>query len=83
MEEVDESEAGWFDGSVEELIHELLDDQSPLFLRPEVPEPQEAASQKSVINKLISSVYSGPTIGDIQSALSMSFQHGRGGSQAV
>ncbi|XP_008785604.2 probable WRKY transcription factor 49 [Phoenix dactylifera] len=83
MEEVDESEASWFDGSVEELIHELLDDESPLFVPPEVPESQEAASQKSVINKLISSVYSGPTIRDIQSALSMSFQHGRSGSQAV
>ncbi|KAG1337860.1 putative WRKY transcription factor 49 [Cocos nucifera] len=83
MEEVDESEANWFDGSVEELIHELLDDESPLFVPPEVPESQQAASQKSVINKLISSVYSGPTIGDIQRALSMGFQHGRSGSQAV
>ncbi|XP_010922292.1 probable WRKY transcription factor 49 [Elaeis guineensis] len=84
MEEVDESEASWFDGSVEELIHELFDDESPLFVPPEVPESQEAASQKSVVNKLISSVYSGPTIGDIQSALSMGFQHGRStGSLAV
>ncbi|XP_008777211.3 probable WRKY transcription factor 49 [Phoenix dactylifera] len=84
MEEVFESEAAWFDGSMEELVRELLDKESPLFVPPEeAPESKQVACQKPVINNLVSSVYSGPTIGDIESALSMSYQHGPGGSEFV
>ncbi|KAL5973361.1 WRKY Transcription Factor [Asimina triloba] len=47
----------------DELIKELLDNESPLFLLPNMPEPGSS--------KLLSTIYSGPTIEDIQNALSM------------
>lgn len=83
--EVFESEATWFDGSIGKLVHELLDMESPLFVPPhhEVVEGKQVACQKSIIDKLIPSVYPGPTIGDIESALSMSYQHGPGAGSEV
>ncbi|XP_073100955.1 uncharacterized protein [Elaeis guineensis] len=84
MEKVFESEGTWSDGSMRELIHGVLHEESPhLFVPPEAKEAKHVACQKSVIDKLISSVYSGPTIGDIESALSMSYQHGPCGSQVL
>ncbi|XP_072998165.1 probable WRKY transcription factor 49 [Typha latifolia] len=59
----------WLEGLEEELMREFLDDDTTsLFLSPEV------ADRESLMNKLISTVYSGPTIGDIESALSFTWQ---------
>lgn len=62
----------WSDVSEEELVRELLDDQSPFFVLPEkTTEPKTNAFNEDAINRLISTVYSGPTIGDIENALSV------------
>ncbi|KAJ4704654.1 putative WRKY transcription factor [Melia azedarach] len=60
----------WFE---DELVRELLDDENPLFLLPE--ETTEAKSSPSnedqVVNRVTSAMYSGPTIEDIENALSV------------
>nr|WKJ30363.1 WRKY49 [Lilium pumilum] len=79
MEEVEVDEAGtnWLDESGEELVRELLDNRSPLFILPQAAEPEpDSPSRESIINKLISTVYSGPTISDIESVLSANFRNG-------
>ncbi|KAK1298042.1 putative WRKY transcription factor 49 [Acorus calamus] len=70
--EIEESKLMWSkvsedDGNEDELVRELLDDESPflILLRP----PSE--SEESQLNRLISTVYSGPTLEDIESALSI------------
>ncbi|RRT62077.1 hypothetical protein B296_00019828 [Ensete ventricosum] len=85
---VDERDAGrqiqaasyvWFDDfdySQVEIMRELQEDTSSQFISSEVAESQSDAQQESIINKLISAVYSGPTISDIESALSLTFQSG-------
>ncbi|XP_020086058.1 probable WRKY transcription factor 49 [Ananas comosus] len=74
MDELDEMEQNWHDGLGEELMRELLDNTTPLFFSPQVAEAEEDSHRESVVNKLISTVYSGPTIGDIESALSLTSQ---------
>ncbi|KAJ4823505.1 hypothetical protein Tsubulata_045007 [Turnera subulata] len=57
-----------------ELVRELLDDESPFFLSPEetLMESLSAGSEdEQAINQLLSTVYSGPTIQDIENALSV------------
>ncbi|KAM0941356.1 putative transcription factor WRKY family [Dioscorea sansibarensis] len=56
--------------SGEELVRELLDNESPFFISPNAMIVDDM-NRESIINKLISTVYSGPTIGDIESALSI------------
>ncbi|XP_059643500.1 probable WRKY transcription factor 49 [Cornus florida] len=70
---MEELKATWSDGSEEELVRELLDDESPFFVLPHEgneskssPDPNESS-----INKLMSTLYSGPTIQDIDCALSV------------
>ncbi|KAJ0984012.1 hypothetical protein J5N97_002368 [Dioscorea zingiberensis] len=63
MEEVGESG--------EELVRELLDNESPIFVTPKFIGGEYDVNRDNIINKLISTVYSGPTIGDIESALSV------------
>ncbi|KAF5471646.1 hypothetical protein F2P56_008421 [Juglans regia] len=68
---MEELRATWPDGLEDELIRELLDNQSPFFLLPEMTtEPAEDA----IMNRLISStstVYSEPTISeDLEDAFS-------------
>lgn len=77
MEEVDESETNRLHELGDELSMELLDDMLPLIFSPEPEaEPTEAANapQESMINKLISTVYSGPTISDFENALALSYR---------
>ncbi|KAJ7950292.1 putative WRKY transcription factor [Quillaja saponaria] len=67
--EMEELMANWSDGYEEdELVKELLDDVSPFIL---IPEDAMAATHEQATNKLISNVYSGPTITDIENALSV------------
>lgn len=79
MEAIQVTEANWFDdfdfNSQLEIIQELQEDNQPQFI---VSPDQQVAESKlldepyvSIINKLNSTVYSGPTIGDIESALSV------------
>lgn len=63
------------DCSEEELVRELLDDDYPLFALPEQEAQSRAGpSDEETIKTLISTVYSGPTIQDIESALFFSSQ---------
>ncbi|KAK7339666.1 hypothetical protein VNO77_20346 [Canavalia gladiata] len=81
MEEV---MATWSEGSEDDLVRELLDDESPLLMLPEEAiEPSNTTTPSSsdqAFNRLISNIYSGPTISDIENALSVTnqkhhFQH--------
>ncbi|URE20807.1 WRKY [Musa troglodytarum] len=73
-EEPDATEINWLDSSAGELMRELLEDEddddddetSPTFI----------SHQSSIVNKLISTVYSGPTIRDVESALSTTLRAG-------
>ncbi|XP_027351290.1 probable WRKY transcription factor 49 [Abrus precatorius] len=74
MEEV---MATWSDGSEDDLVKELLDDGSPLIMLPEEPIEASnirASSSDQVFNRFISNIYSGPTITDIENALSVTNQ---------
>lgn len=74
--------ASCYDGSEDELVRELLDDESPFFLIPEETiESKPSPTNKQTINQLISTVYSGPTIQDIENALFMTGRQDQ--SQAV
>ncbi|KAK9290529.1 hypothetical protein L1049_008699 [Liquidambar formosana] len=70
---MDEIMATWPEGSEDELVRELLDDISPFFLPPppEIIETQPSDSNEQPINQLTSNAYSGPTIDDIENALSV------------
>ncbi|KAK4583638.1 hypothetical protein RGQ29_026391 [Quercus rubra] len=63
----------WSDGLEDELVRELLDNQSPFFVLPESTTELKTSSpfDEETINRFISTVYSGPTIGDIENALSV------------
>ncbi|KAJ6968689.1 WRKY transcription factor [Populus alba x Populus x berolinensis] len=68
--------SSWFSESEEdELVRELLDDASPFFFLPEERNQSKAASlpprNEEAMNQLISKVYSGPTMQDIENDLSM------------
>ncbi|XP_058099311.1 probable WRKY transcription factor 49 isoform X2 [Magnolia sinica] len=69
-EPMEESHANSSDGSEDELIRELLDDESPFFLLPKSIESQPSISMGPVRSRLLSTIYSGPTIDDIKNALS-------------
>ncbi|KAG5242996.1 WRKY transcription factor [Salix suchowensis] len=81
MEEVMKSSA-WFDESEDELVRELLDDESPFFFLPEEKnQSTPSPTSEQTINQFISKVYSGPSIQDIEDALSMTSRKDQ--SQAV
>ncbi|KAK1299019.1 putative WRKY transcription factor 49 [Acorus calamus] len=66
----------WMKGSEEdELVRELLDDESPFLVLPRTSTTAELEkshnSTEPMVNRLISTIYSGPTLGDIESALSI------------
>ncbi|KAJ3676392.1 hypothetical protein LUZ60_003804 [Juncus effusus] len=69
--ESDEREANWHqffgEGLLEELLHKSQPNSSPSYCTNLDGNPHH----ESMVNKLISTVYSGPTIGDIESALSV------------
>ncbi|KAA8516412.1 hypothetical protein F0562_016705 [Nyssa sinensis] len=69
---MEELKTTWSDGSEDELVRELLDDVSPFFVLPqETTESKLTTANESTLNRLLSTVYSGPTIEDIDSALSV------------
>lgn len=74
MEEV---MATWSEGSEDDdLVRELLDDVSPLLMLQHEATHQPlnkkpSSSYDQAFNKLISNIYSGPTISDIENALSV------------
>lgn len=57
-------------GDEEELVRELLNNESPLFMT--MDPSTESSNQEAAIKRLMSNVYSGPTIQDIESALFLS-----------
>ncbi|KAL6142129.1 hypothetical protein ACLB2K_060412 [Fragaria x ananassa] len=63
----------WTVGFEEELVKELLDNESPFFVLPEeaIEYPQMSVSGKEGLNRFVQNVYSGPTIHDIETALSV------------
>ncbi|KAJ0027712.1 hypothetical protein Pint_35401 [Pistacia integerrima] len=68
-----EKASSWFE---DELVRELFDDETPLFVLPqENTEPKSSpAANEETVDRLTSAIYSGPTIGDIENALSMTTQ---------
>ncbi|XXG75229.1 hypothetical protein AAC387_Pa07g3784 [Persea americana] len=83
----EETSAIWSDGSEDELVRELLDDESPselvrellddespFFLQPKSIESEPSQSQEPLKNLFLSTLYSGPTIEDIASVLSLNCQ---------
>ncbi|XVF55262.1 hypothetical protein PTKIN_Ptkin06aG0023000 [Pterospermum kingtungense] len=69
----------WFDGSEDELVRELLDDESPFFVLPRETNIQAKSkdSEEEATKRLISSLYSGPRIEDIENALSVTTWKGQ------
>ncbi|KAI3916660.1 hypothetical protein MKW98_026402 [Papaver atlanticum] len=77
----------WSYGSEEddaELVRELLDNESPFFMLPDIVDSSQnersfsSAEQPTPVNPLVSKanvLYSGPTIGDIETALSFTNHH--------
>ena len=62
----------WFDGSEDELVRELLDNESPFFVLPqETIQAKSKTSEEEAAEQLISTVYSRPRIEDIENALSV------------
>lgn len=76
MDTSEELNVDWFDGLEDELVRELLDDESPLFFVPkDVELPHQAGTLvQAIANPFTSNVYSGPTIEDIESALSSTYR---------
>ncbi|CAL9202134.1 unnamed protein product [Musa hybrid cultivar] len=70
MAQVKEPEIYWHDESEKELLGELSVVASPPFVSSKAADGRTAGSLRHVANTLISSAYSGPTIEDIERALS-------------
>lgn len=70
---MEELQAIWSSGSEDDLVRELLDDESPLFVLPQptVQSNLSPSSEDTAMNRLITAIYSGPTIEDIENALSV------------
>jgi len=90
MEEVDETEISWLQELDDELSKGLLDIDAPPLVFSPVQSEANAPHESSLMNKLISTVYSGPTISDIEIALAMTYQssstsetQGRSGAQPM
>lgn len=65
----EEISSTWTEGSEDELVKELLDDESPFFLLPKTLESKPNLTQEPLKSLFLSTLYSGPTITDIASAL--------------
>lgn len=70
---MDELMGTWAEGSEDELVRELLDNESPFFMVPQerVDSKLLSSSTGHAITRLVSTAYTGPTIVDIESALSL------------
>ncbi|XP_020580742.1 probable WRKY transcription factor 49 isoform X2 [Phalaenopsis equestris] len=88
-DKLDESEVNWLESMEEELIKQdvLFETELVPLMAPLTPtEPQSELPKEELVNLLVSKVYSGPTIGDVESALSLSCSskklgNGGGGNQ--
>lgn len=69
--ELDGRDSNWHQFFGEDLLQELLEKSQPKFFPSHCTDSNLNSSQESMVNKLISTVYSGPTIGDIESALTL------------
>lgn len=86
MEDIlDELEVDWLESLEEELLFQEAifgAEQVPLMAPRLTPaEPEQEVRSRELANILVSKVYSGPTIGDIESALSLTCgddKHGSG-----
>ncbi|XP_020524094.1 probable WRKY transcription factor 49 [Amborella trichopoda] len=63
MAESEEMRENWSDGLGEELVRELLDDETPFLLLPNT-------GPEACLSSFLSRLYSGPTIDEIETALS-------------
>ncbi|MBA0572229.1 hypothetical protein Golob_002586 [Gossypium lobatum] len=71
MEEGGEKHDWVDDDSQEELVRELLDEESPFFVLSQgTIQPKAITSEEEVSKQRVSNVYSGPRIKDIENALS-------------
>ncbi|RZS02830.1 hypothetical protein BHM03_00032918 [Ensete ventricosum] len=70
IEEAESNRVGDLDQYLQ-IMRELREEKCPQFISPEAAESQRDARHESVVNKLIAAVYSGPTIGDVESALTL------------
>ncbi|KAJ4779304.1 hypothetical protein LUZ62_063561 [Rhynchospora pubera] len=70
--ELEGRDSNWHQFFGEEYLKELLEKSQPKFFPSHFADSNINSHQESMVNKLISTVYSGPTIGDIESALSLS-----------
>jgi hypothetical protein len=68
--------SNWSEGSEHhELLRDLLVDESPLLMLPQgttnevTNTSHDDSSKDQIFNRLISNIYSGPTISDIENAL--------------
>jgi hypothetical protein len=68
--------SNWSEGSEHhELLRDLLVDESPLLMLPQVTTNEvtntshDDSSKDQIFNRFISNIYSGPTISDIENAL--------------
>lgn len=71
---MDELMAAWTEESSEdELVRELLHDESPFLMVPQetVESKLMSSSSGQAISRLMSNAYTGPTIEEIESALSL------------
>ncbi|OMO66339.1 Peptidase M41 [Corchorus capsularis] len=72
--EKDNQKDDWLDGSSEdEIVRELLDDESPFFVLPQATiqaRSRTLLEEEEATKRMISNVYSGPRIEDIENALS-------------
>ncbi|KDP35650.1 hypothetical protein JCGZ_09088 [Jatropha curcas] len=84
-EEVKAAMTNWLEGAEDELVTELLDNESPFFLLPNdtVESKPNPSDDETTIARLISTVYSGPTIHDIENALSITANHRLQSQQVV
>ncbi|THU68252.1 hypothetical protein C4D60_Mb08t01960 [Musa balbisiana] len=84
MEAIEDAEANRFDDldHYHRIMRELREEKSRQFISPAAAESKRDARHESVVNKLIAAVYSGPTIGDVESALTLTtFPNGDAGGR--
>ncbi|GKV05861.1 hypothetical protein SLEP1_g17816 [Rubroshorea leprosula] len=70
--EMEKENGAWFEGfQDEELVRDLLDNDSPFFVLPQEMNVQDKSNyEEAAINRLLSTMYSGPRMEDIENALS-------------
>ncbi|PIA60378.1 hypothetical protein AQUCO_00300104v1 [Aquilegia coerulea] len=72
----------WFDESDDELIRELLDNESPFFVLPQTSETEENLSLEPITDHLVTKTHSEPTAVDIESELSITSKNNESTEQS-